>query len=148
MSKHLFIVMVEKGMEIWRVSIDFGLVILIWMTQLIVYPSFTYFQPADLEKWHIKYTPKITLIVAPLMFGQVGILLWQFFYAFNWSVVASGVLVATVWINTFFYAVPLHEQITKKEDMLPSARKLVKVNWYRTAVWTIVWVLGLIDWYY
>lgn len=135
-------------MEIFRVSVDFGLVVLIWIIQLIVYPSFTYFQPSDLAKWHTKYTTKITMIVAPLMFAQVGIICWQIFYDFNWSVVASGLLVATVWINTFFYAVPLHEQINRKEDMLLSAQKLVKVNWYRTLIWTLIWVLGLLHWWY
>ncbi len=135
-------------MELLRIMIDFGLVILILMTQLIVYPSFTFYQPADLEKWHIKYTPKITLVVAPLMFAQVGLILWQFFNAYNWYVLASGVLVASVWFNTFFYAVPLHERITKKENMIENAHKLVKVNLFRTIVWSIVWMLGLIDWWY
>ena len=39
--------------DIARVIIDFGAVVLIWMVQLVVYPSFTYFQKKELMDWHL-----------------------------------------------------------------------------------------------
>ena len=53
--------------------VDFGLFILIWLTQLVIYPSFTYFREQDLTRWHRKYTRAISYIVMPLMLGQVGL---------------------------------------------------------------------------
>jgi len=132
-------------MEIWRISIDFGLVILIWMTQLIVYPSFAYFTNERLDRWHSRYTMMITLIVAPLMFAQVGIIGWQLFSEPSVSHIISSALVAMVWINTFFYAVPLHENISKKHNVKWSSLKLVRVNWYRTAIWSLIWVIDIFN---
>lgn len=139
--------MVEINMEIWRLMVDFGLVVLIWMTQIIVYPSFTYFGNSGLEKWHQKYTLNITLIVAPLMFAQVGIIAWQIFTTFNWLHLISALLVVLIWINTFFFAVPRHEQITRKNEMTANSSALVRVNWYRTVLWSLVWVIGLATYY-
>ncbi|MDX1629557.1 MAG: hypothetical protein R3345_12705 [Fulvivirga sp.] len=130
-------------MEIWRLMIDFGLVILIWMTQIIVYPSFTYLNQPELARWHQKYTIKITFIVAPLMFAQVGIIVWQLIQNFHVLHMVSALLVISAWINTFFFAVPLHENITKNINESLSSKKLVRVNWFRTAVWSIVWMISL-----
>lgn len=140
--------MVEQSMELWRIMVDFGLVILIWMTQIIVYPSFAYFGESGLEKWHQKYTLNITLIVAPLMFAQVGIIVWQLFTVFHWLHLISAVLVAFIWVNTFFFAVPRHEQITRKNKIDLNTAALVRVNWFRTALWSVVWIIGLIDYYF
>lgn len=140
--------MVEGSMEIWRLMVDFGLVILVWMTQLIVYPSFTYFEEVALGRWHQKYTSNITFIVAPLMFAQVGIITWQLFTDLHWFHLTSAVLVALVWVNTFFFAVPKHEQITRKNVIRENSVGLAKVNWYRTALWTVIWLLGLADYYF
>ena len=57
--------------EITRLLLDFGLCILIWMVQLIVYPSFLFFSDNNLFTWHKTYTKAIALIVMPLMLGQL-----------------------------------------------------------------------------
>ena len=51
--------------------VDIGLVVLIWMVQLIVYPSFTFYSKENLVNWHQKYTARIAVIVIPLMFLQL-----------------------------------------------------------------------------
>lgn len=123
--------------------IDFGLVILVWMTQLVVYPSFTYFSPGDLPLWHRRYTTSISFLVVPLMLAQLfthSVGLWQHF---SLPRLLTAILIGLIWINTFGYAVPLHNKISAGINVTVSARQLVAVNWYRTALWTVVFLLGI-----
>ena len=124
--------------------IDFGLLVLVWITQLVVYPSFTYFRPGDLYLWHPRYTKAISFLVIPLMLAQLlihGFKLWQHFSLHG---LLAAALIGLIWLNTFFYAVPLHNKISSGTDIASSAKKLVVVNWYRTALWTVVFLLGIL----
>lgn len=129
----------------WQLLLDFGLMILIWMTQLVVYPSFTYFQEADLISWHKKYTTAVSIIVMPLMLGQVAFHLYGTYVDFGLLKIAALVLIGLAWVNTFFFAVPLHNKIGSGTDGMASAERLVHVNWYRTAIWTAVFLISLYD---
>lgn len=122
---------------------DFGLVVLIWMVQLIIYPSFVYYKVEDLFKWHNTYTKNITWIVLPLMVGQLGIHLYEIILAFSFFKLAILLMILLVWINTFFYAVPLHQRISDNDDIACACRALIRVNWNRTVLWTVIFILGL-----
>ena len=50
-----------------RTVIDGGLLVLIWMVQRIVYPSFLEIHEDRLQAWHARYMPAIGSIVGPLM---------------------------------------------------------------------------------
>lgn len=123
---------------------DFGLVILIWMTQLIVYPSFTYYSASALVDWHAKYTTAISIIVMPLMLGQLLLHGLGLLHDFSWVRLFAAILIGLSWVNTFFFAVPLHNKISNNTDVLEAAAQLVSVNWYRTVLWTIVFLLGML----
>ncbi|MEM9895807.1 MAG: hypothetical protein AAF789_05515 [Bacteroidota bacterium] len=124
--------------------VDFGLVILIWMTQLVVYPSFTYFQSEDLIAWHSKYTTAISVIVMPLMLTQVALHGYFLLTDYHLLRLIAATLIGLVWINTFFFAVPLHNQIGASINVQEAAQSLVKVNWYRTILWTLVFLLSAV----
>ena len=126
-----------------RLMVDFGLVVLIWMTQLIVYPSFSQFEEERLKGWHGRYNQMITLIVAPLMFAQLGIAIWQLWLSPEFYPISSLILVLIAWLLTFLQAVPLHGKIATGESVMLAAAKLVKVNWWRTLVWTVIFLLSL-----
>ena len=128
----------------WKLIVDFGLVILIWMTQLVVYPSFTHYAANDLIGWHGRYTTAISIIVMPLMLLQVGLHGWQLINDFSWIGLGAVVLIGLAWANTFFFAVPLHNQIAAERNVLEAAASLVRVNWFRTVVWSLVFLLGLL----
>ncbi len=130
-------------MHISLLLVDFGLVILAWMVQLIVYPGFTYYAPNDMKRWHGSYSNRISLLVAPLMLGQV--LLHGLLLVWHQDVVsiASAILIALTWVSTFGQAVPLHNQVAWAEDTQTLAQKLVKVNLFRTLAWTVVFLLTL-----
>ncbi len=129
---------------LWRVIVDFGLLVLIWMVQLVVYPSFSYYAKDDLMRWHPRYTSSITFIVAPLMFIQTGIIAYQCFLdGLLIQHIVSAALLASVWLLTFLVAVPLHQKIEKGTDYRHFSHKLVGINWWRTAAWTLLWLISL-----
>ncbi len=123
---------------------DFGLVILIWMTQLIVYPSFTKMNLDNLFEWHTSYTGRISILVMPLMIGQLGLHIYGLTQTLNSGQIAAFLFVILAWINTFFYAVPLHNQIAGGKEISQAAKHLVSVNRWRTGFWSIAFIFDLL----
>ncbi|GAB3222004.1 hypothetical protein [Spirosoma arcticum] len=126
-----------------RIAVDFGLVVLIWLVQLIIYPSFQYMSTDQLAAWHPKYSNFITLIVGPLMLAQVGLIGWELVNRSSWLAVTSAVLVGLMWASTAFQAVPIHNAIAASNSSPETLAQLVSVNWMRTVGWTVIFGLGL-----
>ena len=128
--------------EITRLLLDFGMCILIWMVQLIVYPSFAFYNNTQLLTWHKTYTKAIALIVIPLMLGQLGIAIYQVFLAQNVYTLVSIVLVVFLWGITLLKFAPMHQQISKGNTQIQLLKTLVQMNWIRTIIWTLLFVLS------
>ena len=128
---------------IYKLFFDFGILVLIWITQLIVYPSFTKMEPSNLQEWHRAYTTRISIIVMPLMIGQLGLHVMGLIQQNNKLAIMALFLVLLAWGNTFFFAVPLHNQITAGKEIANSAQKLVSVNAWRTGFWSIIFLIDL-----
>jgi len=128
-----------------RTVIDFGLVVLIWLVQLIIYPSFRYYSPAELADWHPKYTNLITFVVAPLMLAQVIAIGYQLYQRTAWLTLLSAGLVALMWVLTALVAVPIHNAIAAGDASPETLERLVQTNWLRTVGWTLIFLLGLWD---
>ncbi len=129
-----------------RSMIDFGLVVLIWLVQLIIYPGFAIGHPQYFERWHRKYMFLITFVVAPLMFAQLAMVGFQLWIHQSTLTVISAFLVLSVWLHTFAKAVPLHNALTENGNKKVIVESLVNANWFRTAVWTALWLTGLFLW--
>lgn len=97
-----------------RLLFDSGLLVLIWMVQLIVYPGFAYYSFSDLRKWHAVYTKRISYVVIPLMVGQLVLAVLEAFTAPNASAIVGLALVLLVWVFTFGVFVPLHHTISEE----------------------------------
>lgn len=133
------------SLEIIRLLFDAGLFVLIWMVQLVVYPSFSFYNSNNLKRWHDKYTKQITFIVMPLMLGQlatVGVQLWQ---NVTWYTVLSGVLVLLLWGSTFLKFVPLHNRIATGDFDERTLNDLVRFNWGRTVLWSVLFLISLLS---
>ncbi|WP_018620052.1 hypothetical protein [Spirosoma luteum] len=128
-----------------RITVDFGLVVLIWLVQLIIYPGFQYYSPAELAGWHPKYSNLITFIVGPLMLVQVILVGWSVQNRVSWLTLASAVLVGLMWAATAFQAVPIHNAIAAGDATPETLHWLVSTNWLRTAGWTFVFLLGVAE---
>ncbi|KPQ18035.1 MAG: hypothetical protein HLUCCX10_05880 [Algoriphagus marincola HL-49] len=127
-------------MEWIRISVDSGLFVLIWLVQVIIYPSFLHVDREKLNYWHQVYTRKILYFVAPLMFIQTGVIALQFLFN-PFIFLLDGLLLAMVWINTFFIAIPIHNAIDREERIDANILKLLQVNRWRAWLWTALFLL-------
>ncbi len=130
--------------DLLRILFDFGLLVLIWIVQRIIYPSFLHYSTNNLMVWHRKYTLRIGFIVMPLMVGQLGLSIVQVLSTHSIYSIGSLIVVLMVWLSTFLQFVPIHRNISKgmvSEGMLSS---LVTKNWFRTLLWTVLFLFSLI----
>lgn len=128
-----------------RLVFDVGLFTLIWIVQLVIYPSFLYYEKKNLVQWHTKYTTNFSYIVVPLMLGQLLLAIFQLFINSNLTNIAYFILVLSSWALTFILFVPIHSKISRGLSENEMLKKLVKDNWIRTAIWTLIFLLGLYE---
>lgn len=127
---------------LFKLLSDFGLFVLIWIVQLIIYPSFQYYNEADLIKWHHIYTQKVTLVVLPLMLSQLLLSFWLIYLNHGqFYEVANIILVVLTWATTFSMFVPLHNTISNSKHISQSISKLIHWNWIRTFMWSLILIL-------
>ncbi len=131
------------SVEIVKLLFDFGLLVLIWLIQIVVYPSFSYYQKNDLLQWHQKYTLRIGYVVMPLMIGQLCMAILEIIRKLTIFNTLILVLIVAVWLSTFLQFVPLHRKISSNTVNDDLVYQLVKRNWFRTVSWTVIFLLGL-----
>lgn len=129
-------------LSIARLLVDFGLVVLIWLVQLCIYPAFTYFETNNLKKWHSTYTGRITLVVLPLLLTQLMLSVYQFYEEITTLTTTYLILVVLSWLMTFLVYVPLHRKIDIEKNCLTYSKKLVKLNWWRVILWIIIFLIS------
>lgn len=118
--------------------VDAGLVVLIWVVQLIIYPSFLYYQKEDLINWHSTYTSRIAIVVIPLMLAQLVISVIETYTNLNLFTVISLLILLFLWGFTFTSFAPIHLKITNAKADKNLLSILVKRNWMRTFCWTFL----------
>jgi hypothetical protein len=132
-------------LELWRLLIDTGLFILIWIVQLVVYPGFCFYSEAQMKQWHSIYKVQISIVVLPLMVSQLALYAYFFFMGAS---ILNGLLLALVamtWLVTFLISVPLHDKIENESDSTVARKKLVNTNWIRTGLWSIILIISYIE---
>ncbi len=118
-----------------------GLVVLIWIVQLVHYPSFHYIDPAKFMDFHIHHSRSITVIVMPLMLAELAIsFLLAYRSGFGPVETVALAMVIGIWLSTFLIQIPLHERLSIGNDS-KVVTKLVNSNWIRTFLWTAKAVL-------
>jgi hypothetical protein len=120
-----------------NIALSWGLLVLIWLVQLIIYPGFHRISPEEFAVYHRWYVIRISSVVLPLMTAELVLVIW-WVLSDNYSSISlsAGFLVIMVWLSTFALQVSIHNQLkTGKEDML--IRRLVATNWIRTAAWSL-----------
>jgi len=118
----------------------FGLVVLIWLVQLVIYPSFRWADSSRFTDWHRSYTRRLSVIVVPLMLWQAGGALLTAACRTRPVDIALVILIAAMWLVTFVAAVPIHRRLSQRHDRA-DVESLVRVNWLRTVGWSAVWLL-------
>lgn len=126
--------------EYSKLLIDFGLVVLVWLVQFAIYPSFKYYELENLKKWHPKYTLGISWVVAPLMLAQLGMSIYLLTINQSWFIIGNFVLVLSTWLITFLWAIPLHRNIDLKENIDNDLDALLLQNKIRAWIWTAIFL--------
>lgn len=110
---------------------------LIWVVQLVHYPSFHYVGHEDFKAFQLHHVNSIDKIVIPVMVAEISTsfgLAWiDGFLSLN---AAGFYIVILIWASTGLFSVPAHTKLesSKNEDAI---NKLVSTNWIRTILWSI-----------
>jgi hypothetical protein len=121
--------------EYFNIIITFGLFVLIWIIQILHYPSFNYYSKEDFSQGMISHQFGISIITIPLMLTELLVTCLLFYKAPDAYSFVSFFLVICIWLSTFFIQVPLHKKLLAgKETAL--IKKLILTNWIRTFLWT------------
>jgi len=119
-----------------NLALSWGLLVLIWLVQIIIYPGFHRVPSEDFRTYHAWYVKRITAIVLPLMIGEVAAVALWLATAASMATGMAAVLVAVVWAATFLLQVPIHRLLSKgKQTKLING--LVATNWIRTIAWSL-----------
>lgn len=125
-----------------RHLVDFGMVVLIWLVQLIIYPSFLVIRKELLVQWHESYVRLMARIVGPLMIIQLVVVSIQTLTNSTATRVIALILVLTCWASSFLLSIPCHKRIGDGDTGNANLELLVRSNWPRSILWTAVFVLG------
>jgi hypothetical protein len=131
-------------LPILRLAVDLGLVVLVWLVQLVIYPAFADIDRARFGAWHALYTRRISLVVVPLMFAQAGLHMAGVWRTPGPLAMAAlgGVLAA--WLVTFVLAVPCHGRLQAGGCTPDVLRRLLAANLARAVLWSAVAILSLV----
>ena len=119
-----------------EILVTFGLCVLIWLIQLLHYPSFTFYEGSRFPEAMTFHQTRISFIVIPLMFFELFITGWSFYQAQNFYTTTCLMMLIGIWLSTFFLQVPAHEKLILKKDN-QMIERLVKTNWIRTILWSL-----------
>ena len=116
---------------------------IIWVIQVVHYPSFHFIGSSryiSFQKFHME---RISYIVIPVMLVESisGFLL--IYDELNPILLISMVLLLSIWMLTAFFFASVHKNLVSGYEE-ETVRKLVKINWIRTALWTLRLVLLII----
>ena len=110
---------------------------LIWIVQLVHYPSFRFIPPEKFRAFSHFHVTRISIIVLPLMLIELISGFWLFWQnmAFNpWGM--NFALILVIWICTFFLSIPCHASLLKQHNP-QKIQWLIVTNWPRTLLWSL-----------
>ena len=122
---------------IFNIAISWGLLILIWLVQTIIYPGFKQIPSNDFISYHRWYAIRISVVVLPLMICEVVIgIAWLVSASYSFFSLMAAFLIVIIWLSTFTLQVPIHNRLQSGKDG-EKIMRLVASNWIRTAAWSI-----------
>ncbi|MGD2098851.1 MAG: hypothetical protein PVG35_14820 [Desulfobacterales bacterium] len=126
----------------FNIAVSWGLFLLIWIVQIIIYPGFIRIPLEDFISYHRWYATRIACIVVPLMICEVIITIVLIILDNDaFFSIISIFLIIIIWLSTFGLQVPIHKQLQTGKDEA-CIKRLVTTNWIRTIAWSLkaIWV--------
>lgn len=119
----------------WELRATWLLAGLIWLVQLVHYPMFAALEPARFAEFHAFHSERITWIVLPAMAVEAIAASAAFLRQRSVRNCVGLLLLALIWLDTFFVLVPLHNQLGQGPNASALAQ-LIGWNWPRTLAWS------------
>ena len=123
-------------------AIDFSMFVVIWIVQVIVYPSFLFLEPKSFQLWHTCYCGRISYFVLPLMIMQVLETVSSCFFVGTQSEWFRFAGVLSAWIITFLHSAPLHKKLSTIGKADGDIKTLIRGNLFRSIAWTLVFFVS------
>ncbi len=122
---------------ILNTSISWGLFLIIWLVQIIIYPGLSRIPSKGFVNYHRWYVKRISAIVLPMMICEVIITIrWLMLDHYSFYSSASALLVVIIWLSTFVLQLPIHKHLQfGKDDLL--IKRLVATNWILAIAWSM-----------
>lgn len=127
-------------------SVDLSMFILIWLVQIIIYPTFRKLKKEDFVSWHRGYCNSIGFFVLPIMSCQFLETVSACFFSSGNLVWVKLILVLGALFITFLISAPCH-RILQQGKNNKIIDRLVRTNWWRTIFWTATLIVSTIIYY-
>ena len=110
----------------------------IWVIQLVHYPSFHFVELKQYTTFQRFHMARISYVVIPAMLTELFtlILIVISMDQIDTLIVASAILLIFIWLMTAVFFSGVHQKLTLGYDQTV-VDKLVKLNWGRTLLWTL-----------
>ena len=110
----------------------------IWVIQLVHYPSFHFIDIKQYTTFQRFHMSRISYVVIPAMLTELFtlILIIISMDQIDTLVLASAILLIFIWLITAVFFSGVHQKLTLGYDQTV-VDKLVKLNWGRTLLWTL-----------
>jgi len=110
----------------------------IWVIQLVHYPSFHFVELKQYTTFQRFHMARISYVVIPAMLTELFtlILIVITMDQIDTLVIVSAILLIFIWLMTAVFFSGVHQKLTLGYDQTV-VDKLVKLNWGRTLLWTL-----------
>lgn len=110
---------------------------IIWLIQIVHYPTFSKFSTSDFTSFHQFHTQSISFVVMPVMIVELFTAFYLSYQKTNYTIsiqIALGLLLL-IWFSTFMLQVPAHNALSGGFNEI-TFKKLLYTNWIRTLAWS------------
>ncbi len=110
----------------------------IWVIQLVHYPSFHFIESKQYTTFQRFHMSRISYVVVPAMLTELFTLIFLIIFMdqIDTLVTVSGLLLIIIWLMTAVFFSGVHQKLTSGYDKTV-VNSLVKLNWGRTLLWTL-----------
>lgn len=109
---------------------------LIWLIQLVHYPSFHYISSSKFREFEQFHTQNITYIVLPLMLLELIASIILVVRGFSLFSIINLSTVVALWLVTLLISMPRHQSLIKNYRS-ETVNSLIRTNWIRTVIWSL-----------
>ena len=109
---------------------------IIWVIQLLHYPTFHFIKESDYEEFQHFHMQRISFIVVPVMALELFSAFMLVYYIQSNLLILCLIILIFIWLITFAFFTKLHQSLLDGYDKT-IVDKLVRINWSRTILWSI-----------